>query len=346
MNKLIIDTANDLLMVVLVKDDQVFSYIGEAKSRHNEAMLPMVDSLLSAHDMEIKDIDEFGVVIGPGSFTGIRVGIATIKAFRDVLGVSAKGINNLDYLFRIAHTKNADINVVAIKGSRNSYFVARLINDIVYKYERNLTLDELREVAGDGMIGMFSEDDDVNCYRVDADANILNECLIDSSDDKLVPVYYQLSQAENEKLKRGNIDILDADIHDKEEIVRIEQDSILNNPLTNQDVELALTNENYKTIKATFNGKIVGFIILQITDEVNITSIAVDKDYRNLGIATRLIDEAKKIASSNGMILSLEVSDKNITAYLLYQKLGFITRRIRKNYYKDGSNAIEMSFSL
>ena len=38
----------------------------------------------------------------------------------------------------------------------------------------------------------------------------------------------------------------------------------------------------------------------------------------------------------------LEVSDKNITAYLLYKKLGFAERRIRKNYYKDGTNAIEM----
>ena len=137
MNKLIVDTANDVLMIALVKGNQVFSYMGETKSRHNESMLPMIDKILNQNDIDIKDIDELGVVIGPGSFTGIRVGIATVKAFRDVLGVSAKGINNLDYLFSIAHSTDENIDVVAIKGSRNSYFVARFINGIVYKYERN-----------------------------------------------------------------------------------------------------------------------------------------------------------------------------------------------------------------
>ena len=342
MNKLIVDTANDVLMIVLVKDNQIFSSKGELRSRHNESMLPMIDKLLSEHGLDISDISEFGVVIGPGSFTGIRVGIATVKAFRDVLNVEARGINNLDYLFNIARSKNSDINVVAIKGSRNSYFVARLINDVVYKYERNLTLDELKSVADNGQVGMFVLDEDVDCFVVESDAEILYQCLKNATDDKLVPVYYQLSQAENEKLKRGNVEILDATIVDRDRILDIEKDSILNNPLTSQDVERALTDENYKTIKATFDGETVGFIILQITDEVNITSVAVDRNYRNLGIATRLINSAKEIAKANNSALSLEVSDKNITAYLLYQKLGFVTRRVRKNYYKDKTNAVEM----
>ena len=59
--------------------------------------------------------------------------------------------------------------------------------------------------------------------------------------------------------------------------------------------------------------------------------------------ATRLIEKAEQLAKQNNIeTLSLEVSYNNITAYLLYKKLGFIGRRTRKNYYSDGSDAIEM----
>ena len=347
MNRLIIDTANDNLLVVLSIDGQVFSHIGQTKARHNESLLPMVDDLLREHGLEIKDINELGVVVGPGSFTGIRVGIATIKAFRDVLKVNARGINNLDYLFSVARAEDQDISVVAIKGSRDSYFVARLVNGIVYKYERNLSLEELRAIVGDGRVGMFSEDDNLNALLVKPNADILLECMNKSLDDKLMPIYYQLSQAENEKLKKANITIRSAESGDLDRIETLEKENIMNNPISREDLEKMINNDNYHSFVVSLDSVIVGFIILEITDEVNIMSVVVDQEYRNLGLATKLIDKSKEYALSSDIhILSLEVSEKNITAYLLYEKLGFITRRIRKNYYSDGANAMEMVLNI
>lgn len=343
MNKLIVDTANDVLMIALQAGDKIFSMTGETKSRHNESMLPLIDKLLNEHGLEIKDVNELGVVVGPGSFTGIRVGIATIKAFRDVLKIDAKGINNLDYLFAIAHGLNKDVKVVAIKGSRDSYFVARQVNGEIYKYERNLTLDELKAISLDAPIGMFGDDENVNCFKVEPDADVLLQVFDKSTDDKLIPVYYQLSQAENEKLKKGIVEIAEAKIQDLNDIERIEKSSILNNPLSHDDIKSIIENEIYKTFVLRFNGELVGFIILQITDEINIISVAVDSNYRNLGLATKLINQSFEFASEKGISqISLEVSDKNITAYLLYEKFGFKTRRIRKKYYADGTDAIEM----
>ncbi|MFQ6752176.1 MAG: tRNA (adenosine(37)-N6)-threonylcarbamoyltransferase complex dimerization subunit type 1 TsaB [Clostridia bacterium] len=345
MNKIIIDTANDSLLVVLSIDDQVFSRIGETKSRHNESLLPMIDEIVNEHKLDIKDIDQFGVVVGPGSFTGIRVGIATIKAFRDVLKVDARGINNLDYLFSIASDKDDNVSVVAIKGSRDSYFVARLINGIVYKYERNLSLEELKNIAGDNKVGMFSDDENLNVLLVKPNAEKLLECLDKSGDDKLIPIYYQLSQAENEKLKKGNIVVKDAIPDDLDGIELLENENITNNPISRGEIEKIISDNNYHSFVISFNEKIVGFILLEMTDEINIMSVAVDKEYRNLGLATKLIEKTKEYALSKGIdTLSLEVSERNITAYLLYEKLGFAKRRIRKNYYTDGSNAIEMIF--
>ena len=333
--KLIVNTANDELILSLYYKGKVFYKVNNAKMHHNETMLPLIDELLSENNLTIKDIQEFGVVIGPGSFTGVRVGIATIKSFRDAMNAKAKSINNLDLLFQLATKQNSSIDTVAILGSLNS--------GVVYKYPRNLTLQELIEIAENKPIGMYKADENLNCFVVSFDAEVLLGCYEDSKDETLLPVYYQLSQAESEKLKRGEIIITEADSEDLQEILQLEKQSILNNPMLEKDIKTALTDELYKVFKLTHNNDFAGFVIVQITDEVNIASIAVKKEFRNLGMATKLIEKVEEFAKEKNIkTISLEVSDKNITAYLLYKKLGFVERRIRKNYYKDKTNAIEM----
>lgn len=343
MNRLIINTANDKLFIVLQTGGNVFCKQSESKMHHNETMLPLIDELLKENKLDIEQIDELGVVVGPGSFTGIRVGIATIKAFRDSLKICAKGINNLDYLYKLAIEKNDNINTVAIKGSRDSYFVARYVNDVVYKYDRNLTEQELKQVSDNSLVGMFSVDPALNCVELEDNANALIACYEESEDYNLIPVYYQLSQAEREKFKRAKIEIQNANISDVNKILEIEQTAIKYNALTLQDIELSVSNKNYKTYKLLFDDELVGFVILQISDEVNIVSIAVKKQFRNLGLATKLLQRAEECAKEEGInTLSLEVSYNNVGAFLLYEKFGFKLRRIRKNYYQDNSDCLEM----
>ena len=343
MCKLIINTANDELVMVVKVNNQVFFEKNDAKMHHNETMLPMLDMLLKKAGVEVADIKEYGVVIGPGSFTGIRVGISTIKALRDATNAKAKGINNLDLLYELAKKQNSSIKTVAILGSRNSYFVAKQMGDVLYKYERNLTLEELKEVSGGETIAMFKPDENVNCMVVKIDAETIIECFEKSTDETLVPVYYQLSQAESEKLKAGVVEIVEMQTEDVEVVSKIENDSMLTNALSKQDFEKALNNANYKVFVVKFNNDVVGFIMLQITDELCVMGVAVKQDMRNMGLATKLFKKAFEFAGQNNISsVSLEVSEKNLTASLLYQKLGFASRRIRKNYYTDGSNAVEM----
>ena len=344
MRRLIINTAINELFLVLQDKDKVFSLTLDSSQHHNETMLSKIDQLLASHGLKIKDIEEFGVVIGPGSFTGIRVGIATIKAFRDVTGVRAVGINNLDYLFMLAQSQNSDITTVAIKSGRDNFYVATLVNGVRYKYERTLSIDELKEMTKDMRIGMFEQCDEINAFVVQQSAEILLQTALESKDESLKPVYYQLSQAEKDKLRQKPIQISTASIEDLEEIYRLEQKNIRTNQLSKNDIERALKDENYTTLIAKIEDTAIGFIILLTTDESNILSIAVNKKYRNIGVASRLIDSAVKyLKSKNVDTLSLEVDEKNITAYLLYQKLGFTTRRRRKAYYANGNDCLEMS---
>ncbi len=343
MNKLIINTANEELEIVLSIGDNVFSKSDKSRSHHNETMLPLLDELLKSHNLKIRDIDELGVVVGPGSFTGIRVGIATIKAFRDSLGIYAKGINNMDYLFHLAKSQDDKIDIVAIKGSRDSYFVARLINKVVYKYERNLSLEELKDISKGNKIGMFVADENLNVYVVKFDPKVLLKCFEDSADENLIPIYYQLSQAENEKLRRKNFEILKPTKDELNLVAKIEQDSIEYNRLKLEDFLQMYDNTNYEIAVGKLDDEIVGFILIQITDEINITSLAVKKEFRNLGVGTKLLNWLENFALSKNIdTISLEVNSKNITAYLLYEKFGFTVRRERKNYYSDGNACLEM----
>ena len=342
MNKLVINTATDELFIALQKGDEIFSHSINSVMHHNETMLIEIDKLLKANDLEIKDINELGVVIGPGSFTGIRVGIATVKAFRDVLKIKAKGINCLDYLYALANTNN-QVDVVAMAGSRDSYFVAAKIHDVVHKFEHNLTLKELNAIAKDCTVAMFKVDDNLNAFKVEQHAKILLDCLDKSCDENLVPVYYQLSQAENEKNKRAEIVIRPAKQEDLSTIAQIEKQNILTNPINESGFEKIYSSDFNKIFVASIEDEIVGFVLLQKTDELNIDSIAVKAEYRNRGVATKLIEVAKDFAKEQGVgVVSLEVAYKNITAFLLYEKLGFEVRRVRKKYYDNGDDAVEM----
>ena len=77
MNLLVLDTTLKTAIISL-KIDVVILDVNE---RQSEFLMLKIDELLNRNRLKINDIDVFGVVVGPGSFTGIRVGIATVKAF-------------------------------------------------------------------------------------------------------------------------------------------------------------------------------------------------------------------------------------------------------------------------
>lgn len=93
------------------------------------------------------------------------------------------------------------------------------------------------------------------------------------------------------------------------------------------------------------NGKVVGFYIAsKVLDESEIFTIAVDKDYKNMGIATALLNHLIEICKDRDINqIWLEVSTKNQAAINLYKKFGFKIMGIRKNYYqKIGEDAYNM----
>lgn len=329
MNYLLINTANEELVVVLSKDGTIFACNESQVKKHNEVLLPKLQEVLDQANLTLNDIDEFGVVVGPGSFTGLRVGIATIKAFKDVLNKPVRAINNLDLLYNIANIGDVKYNTVAIEGSLNSYFVGKYENNHLNIYERNLTVDELHEVANGERVAMYSnshkfELGDVIEFNNEAFVN----AFLSSKSNDLTPVYYQLSQAENDKIEHSNITIREAEVYDIKSICEISEKCFVIYPVSLLNKKLL--DKNCVTYVAQIDGQVIGFVTSTIDKDdkcVYINLIVVDTNFRNHGIGTKLIEKVENLAKENKYDVSTPIWQDCFTFETLCKKLGYVDIR-------------------
>ena len=82
MKILSLDTCSKICNINLIEDGKVLKYLEiEDDITHAKKLLKGIDDILKETNTKLKDIDFFGCIIGPGSFTGIRIGVSTIKGF-------------------------------------------------------------------------------------------------------------------------------------------------------------------------------------------------------------------------------------------------------------------------
>ena len=99
MKVLALDTSGSALSIAVAEDGFVISHYWLRHGKtHAEALLPGVEAALSGPDIKISAIDVFAAVSGPGSFTGIRIGISTVKAFAYACNAPVAGITAPDAL--------------------------------------------------------------------------------------------------------------------------------------------------------------------------------------------------------------------------------------------------------
>ena len=99
MKILCIDTSSKLCGVAILEDTTLIKKIELNNGlTHSESLMPLVKQILEECNLTLNDIGLLVADIGPGSFTGIRIGIATVKAFADSLNIPCIGINSLETL--------------------------------------------------------------------------------------------------------------------------------------------------------------------------------------------------------------------------------------------------------
>ena len=99
MKILAVDSSAIVASAALCEDGKLLAeYTLNNKNTHSETLLPMIESLLSFFSLDVKDIDLFAVSSGPGSFTGVRIGAATVKGLAFASGKACVGVSTLEAL--------------------------------------------------------------------------------------------------------------------------------------------------------------------------------------------------------------------------------------------------------
>ena len=99
MKILAIDSSALVASVAVCEDEAVLAeYTVNNGNTHSETLLPMVENMLNTLSMKAKDIDVFAVSEGPGSFTGVRIGVSTVKGLAFGSGKPCVGVSTLEAL--------------------------------------------------------------------------------------------------------------------------------------------------------------------------------------------------------------------------------------------------------
>ncbi len=118
MVRLFLDTSSDYLSIVLTNDCVLVSvHRTKVGRRMNEILHKAIDDFLSTIDISVNDIDEFYAVTGPGSFTGVRIGVAMVMGLAEGAGKPCYGLSSLDLMALSAKVDSRADVISALKGN-------------------------------------------------------------------------------------------------------------------------------------------------------------------------------------------------------------------------------------
>ena len=135
MYSLFIDTHDEKIKIILFKDGKIITKKIESSSmKHSVITMPLIDETLKENNITANDLNEILVVNGPGSFTGVRIGVTIAKTFAYLLNIPIKSI---DVLEEKSIFVNNDKKIVE-ETEKNGKYIGIFENDNKeYKYLTN-----------------------------------------------------------------------------------------------------------------------------------------------------------------------------------------------------------------
>lgn len=231
MKILAVDTSSAVASAAIVEDDKLISEcVLNNKLTHSQTLMPMIDDVFKKSELKPCDIDIFAVANGPGSFTGLRIGVTAVKGLAHAAGKPAVGVNTLEALcYNLPFCSHI---IAPIMDARREQ-----VYNALYRFEdgaltelaapRAIALaDVLSELAkynervvflGDG-VPVFKEKikDKLGALAIFTPQNVNSQHAASVAEaaknkktvsyNELVPMYFRKSQAEREAEERRNND--------------------------------------------------------------------------------------------------------------------------------------------
>ena len=164
MYSLLIDTHDKDLLICLYKDDNVLDKEISNTPNHASKCMPMINDILNRNNLDVHKLNELIVVIGPGSFTGVRIGATIGKMLAYTLSIPIKTITSLD-MYAISNTNESNKLVIIrdLKGAYGAYYTHdnKIIDEYFYK-----STDALNEYLKDKEEYIITNEIDLNKVKL------------------------------------------------------------------------------------------------------------------------------------------------------------------------------------
>lgn len=134
-----LETSTKICSVALSKNGELFDFIETSSDQfiHGEALTVMIDQLLKRNSIDIKSLLAISISLGPGSYTGLRIGLATAKGLSFGLGIPFIGVSSLESLVSLARAKHPDATIAAAFDARRDEVFLR-----IQQQDRVLLMDQ------------------------------------------------------------------------------------------------------------------------------------------------------------------------------------------------------------
>ena len=319
---------------------------------HAEALGPMVESVFAQATLKPKDIGRVVVTRGPGTFTGLRIGLAFAKGLALARNIPLLGIDSL-WATAAPHFGNAGNIIVAHKAGATGKFYVGCFDGM-----RGVALREYALLSADAVRGLIVELDQPlvlgsglpeqpNSWP-DAKLFMPRAALLPDDTAGGDPLYLRAPDAKPIALQGKTVPSL--------RLARVEDASLLST-LHGQCFETAWTPEMLRaacasgsstTLIAENRDEACGFIQAQAAaDEAEILTLCVLPMLQRHGLAMLLLGGLVADLKMRGIkTLFLEVASGNGAALGLYRRAGFKEIGRRKKYYANAEDAITMALAL
>ncbi|MHB8962222.1 MAG: tRNA (adenosine(37)-N6)-threonylcarbamoyltransferase complex dimerization subunit type 1 TsaB [Saccharofermentanales bacterium] len=335
------DTTTKSLSAAILRDGEIlFSHTEETGSTHSQRLMPLILKTLKDSGLTFADVDLFVCTAGPGSYTGIRINVATVKAIAYASGKAAAGVSTLETLAFPHRTEDTLICPLIDARNRRAFSAAYIGKTLVMK-EDNYSMDDIcrniTELAGSPVRRIVFCGDAAVKYSTDtavmeslskisgqspgiivefvgtvpqaADAAKLARLLVDGGNLQLDPFlleprYISPSQAERMKPKGRSVPaftVRAAEPADLEGVYRLETECFAI-PWTEESLRRDIVDNDFaQYFVALAEGRIAGYIgIYYSYEDAQITNLAVAADLRGKGIGHMLVKQALHYCASKG----------------------------------------------
>lgn len=347
MNILSLDCAGAGCGVCVWQDGRILSEKHEAMDRgQDRRLMPLIDEALSIARLSFDQIDRIVVTRGPGSFTGLRIGLAAARG----IGLAAqKPVIGLDRfaLFR-RHFPQGEVLVV-LQSRRDELYCRHFPADGSSQTATMMTREDIAAFAAAhanaALVGDVNDIPGLQTLTLPEHVWAAElSCDADPEIEQALPLYVRAPDvtAPKNSAETRRDGIHPVSIGHAAELARLHAESFGPHAWNQAQLRSSLALDTTKGWASYANGQMTGFVLCQIVPgQSEILTIAVAPAFRRHGSAIALMHMAETAALNSQSDLFLEVAADNLPAIGLYKKLGFHQSGRRPRYYNRPDTSID-----